>query len=85
MSKLITYFIECPHDCDGEAESTTLDTTQPDSGPLRIDVAMAVESETFVCNKCGCEFFTGDLHVEDEGEKCYFEDDEDDMTAEAEA
>jgi hypothetical protein len=82
MSQIITYYFDCPHGCGGEAEAgATLDLTQPDDGPLRIDIDMAVSQTFFTCNTCGHDFCTGDLTdgvYDEEGGDCDHEDEDED-------
>jgi hypothetical protein len=80
MSQMITYGIDCPHCDDGFAGTTTLDLTQPEDGPIRIDLEMSVAQSELTCDQCGCSFYVGDLDIQAENEECPVEneDDEDD-------
>jgi len=83
MAVLIEYFIECPHDCGGQASSgRTLDCTA-DENPrvLRIDISSATSQTTFTCDVCGHDFYTGDLEdslSDDCDGECDYEDEDED-------
>ena len=79
--RVITLYADCPHGCDGQAETRIGMLDQDANDPIRIDVEMLVGQTDLECTICGCTFWTGDVDLYDprEGEGCPAgEDDEED-------